>query len=143
MAKYANCIHGRNSAFCTMGCSPVKLPERGAKRASAPRDRGGEHGFHGGETKQDVTNEICDLLGIARQTVSRGSSLPSDVFRLASERLGLPYENMPDACERIVLRAGREWSPDYDSRGTVSGGGSTVTLDGIQAVRAALRGLLA
>lgn len=142
MAKYANCKHGRNSAFCPYGCEAVEATKK-PQRPTHPRERRGEHAFHGGETKQEVVDEICDLLGIRRQRVSTGSSLPSEIFRTASERLGLPYRSMPDACERILKRAGMEWSPDYDSRGTISGGGSTVTIDGIQAVRVALRSLLA
>lgn len=141
MAKYANCKHGRNSAFCPYGCEAVEVAKK-PQRAAQPRDRRGEHGFHGGETKQDVVDDICILLGIRRQRVSTGSSLPSEIFRIASERLGLPYQSMPDACEQIVKQAGMTWDPDFDSRGTASGGGSTVTIDGIQAVRTALRSLL-
>ncbi|MFJ2754936.1 hypothetical protein ACIO3S_05045 [Nocardioides sp. NPDC087217] len=142
MAKYANCKHGRNSAFCPYGCEAVEATKK-PRHAAQARERKGEHGFHGGETKQDVIDDICLLLGVRRQQVSVGSSLPSEVFRTASERLGLPYHSMPDACERIVKRAGMTWNTAFDSRGTASGGGSTVTLDGIQAVRAALRSLLA
>lgn len=141
MAKFAECVHGGNSAFCTRGCDPIPLAKK-RTAASQPRDRAGEYGFHGGETKQDVMDDICLLLGIPKRSVSRGSSLPAEVFEIASNRLGIPYSSMPDACERIVHRAGHQWSPDFDSRATVSGGGSTVTLEGIQAVRKALRQLL-
>ena len=107
-----------------------------------PMSRLGSYGFHGGETKQDVIDDIHDLLGLPRQQVSRGSSLPASMFREASAQLGLPYFSMPDAGERILKRAGMEWRPDYDSRATESGGGSTVTLEGAQAMRDALRKLL-
>jgi hypothetical protein len=94
------------------------------------------------EQKQDVIDEIHDLLGLPRRTVARGSSLPASMFESASRQLGLPYRSMPDACERIVKRAGIAWHPHFDSRETTSGGGSTVTLEGVQAMRDALRLLL-
>ncbi|MFD1505739.1 hypothetical protein FE374_00930 [Georgenia yuyongxinii] len=126
------CIHGMTAAWCGL-CIKVE---------PVPTVRSGSYGFHGGETKQDVIDEIHDLLGMRRQAVSNGSSLPASMFRIACERLGLPYRNMPDACERIVKRAGLRWNPDFDSRATRSGGGSTVTLEGAQAMRDALRALL-
>ncbi len=49
---------------------------------------------------------------------------------------------MPEVGEAIVLRAGHTWSSTYDSRDTFSGGGSTVTLSGLQAVRRALKELI-
>ena len=41
MAKYAECVHGRNSAFCVMGCDPIPIPEkaRPATKASLVRPR--------------------------------------------------------------------------------------------------------
>lgn len=140
MAKTPTCRHGANPVFCSFGCTPESRPQQ--KPVVALRTRTGEYGFHGGETKQDVINEICDLLGIPHRSVSVGSSLPADVFRAAAKRVGVTYLNMPDACERIVKRAGLVWDAEFDSRGTISGGGSTVTLEGVQALREALRKLV-
>lgn len=95
------------------------------------------------EQKQDVIDEIHDLLGLPRRTVARGSSLPASMFETASTQFGLSYRSMPDACERIVKRAGMAWYPHFDSRATSSGGGSTVTLDGVRTMRDALKSLLA
>lgn len=100
---------------------------------------GGRSGFEGGgETKQDVLNDVCDLLNIPRQDVARGSSLPSEVFQIAARRAGVPGGTMPEVCEAVIKKAGMIYSPGYDSRATLSGGGSTVTLEGIQALRTAL-----
>lgn len=94
------------------------------------------------ETKQDVLNDITDLLGMPRSRVSVGSSLPSDVFIEAAKRVGVPATSMPEICEGIILTAGMSYSRTFDSRDTVSGGGSTVTLEGAKALREALRTLL-
>lgn len=126
------CIHGTNRLWCAF-CTHSE--------AVAPASRFGEYGFHGGETKQDVLNELCDLLGLPRESVARGSSLPSHVFATAAQRAGVPFGSMPEIGEAIAQKAGKEWGPDCDSRGTLSGGGSTVTLIGLRTVVDALRGL--
>lgn len=128
------CIHGMNPTWCS---TCTKAP------GDAPRTRIGEYGFHGGASKQDLLHTLCDLLGVPRQPVGRGSSLPSDVFEEAARQAGVPVGSMPEIGERIVTKAGRTWRADYDSRGTVSGGGSTVTFDGLEAMIEALRQLLA
>ena len=112
-----------------------KVPDVGASGA-------GSYGFHGGETKQDVLDDVCDLLGMKRLVVSVGSSLPSEVFTEAAIQVGVSVGTMPEVCEAVILAAGHSWSTSFDSRGTVSGGGSTVTLEGFQAMRKALRSLL-
>src|SRR3712207_4805738 len=117
MAKTPTCRHGANPLFCAFGCVPEDPSPRNAP--TTVRIRTGEYGFHGGETKQDVIDDICDLLGMPRQPVSRGSSLPAEVFRTAAHRVGVSYLNMPDACERIVKRAGMEWEDEFDSRATL------------------------
>lgn len=50
---------------------------------------------------------------------------------------------MPDQAERIVKAAGLPYLPTFDSRGTPSGGGSTVTLEGLYQVRNAVEELIA
>ena len=95
------------------------------------------------ERKQDVLNEITDLLRLPRRKVSRGSSLPSDVFQIAADRVGAAGGSMPSRTESIITKAGLQYHPHFDSRDTTSGGGSTVTLEGTQALREALKILLA
>ena len=128
-----DCIHGLAVEWCGV-CSSA--PE------SSGGTRVGSSGLQGGETKQDVLDDITDLLGLPRQVVSVGSSLPSDVFAEAARRVQVPSGSMPEICEGIVRRAGHPYSAAFDSRGTVSGGGSTVTLEGVQAMRRALADLL-
>lgn len=126
------CIHLMDPALCSI-CN--KQPDIGGSRV-------GSYGYSGGETKQDVLNDVTDLLGLPRHVVSVGSSLPSDVFFAAASRVGVPSGSMPEICEAIVLKAGRIYSSSFDSRGSISGGGSTVTLEGFQEMRSALRTLL-
>lgn len=128
------CLHGMDRAWCAI-CS--QTDDTVSSHASTGS-------FHGGELKQDVLNDITDLLGLRRYvlTPGGGSSLPSEVFNAAARRVGLPPGSMPEICESIVRMAGHNYSTSFDSRGTLSGGGSTVTLPGIQAMRKALRALL-
>lgn len=102
----------------------------------------GSGGRHGGETKQDVVNDICDLLGIQRLSTSNGETEPSAMFDAAAMRLGLPKARKPVQGQAIIEMAGMQWHPDMDSRATVSKGGDNVTLKGLQALRSALRTLL-
>lgn len=133
MDAVEECIHGMAIEWCGV-CTKA--------RDSISTARNGLEAPHGGETKQAVLNDITDLLRLPRQGVSVGSSLPSDVFAEAARQAGVRNGSMPEVCEMIVRKAGLEYSPTFDSRGSVSGGGSTVTLEGIQAMRKALGSLL-
>lgn len=108
----------------------------------AHRTRTGEYGLQGGATKQDLLDEICVILGVPREPVGRGSSLPSSVFAVAAARTGVGQGSMPEIGEMIAADAGLAWGPDCDSRGTVSEGGSTVTREGLSVVLRALEKLL-
>ncbi|MDN5797889.1 MAG: hypothetical protein L0H79_19385 [Intrasporangium sp.] len=100
--------------------------------------RTGEYGFHGGESKQDLLEMVCRLLRIPTEPVGVGSSLPSHVFEEAARQVGVPLGSMPEIGERIAARAGLEWGSDCDSRGSLSGGGSTVTREGLRVLASAL-----
>jgi hypothetical protein len=122
------CIHGTNSEWCAI-CN-------GADRPSSSTQG---YGFHGGETKQDILNDICDELGIPRHAVGVGSSLPSEVFEQAALRGRVPVRSMPEIGEALADAAGLAWGRDCDSRDSLSGGGSTVTADGLRVMLKALR----
>lgn len=91
------------------------------------------------ETKQEVLDDITDILKMPRMAVSRGSSIPKAVFTRAAEFVGVTDGTMPETCEAVVTAARGAHSPSHDSRHTPSGGGSTVTIDGLRAMRDALR----
>jgi len=102
----------------------------------------GNHGYYGGQSKQDLLNHVTDQLGLARETVGVGSSLPSIVFDTAAKRFGVPYGSMPEIGEALAVKASRPWDADCDSRGSLSGGGSTVTAKGLEAMNRSIATLL-
>jgi hypothetical protein len=99
-------------------------------------------GFEKATLKQDAVYRICDLLGIQRIEVSVGSTEPAEIFIEACRQLGLWHEGTkPEMAERVTRRAGLSWDEACDSRSTPSGGGSTVTLKGLNRVLEALEQL--
>jgi hypothetical protein len=94
------------------------------------------------ETKQDLLDEITDMLGMDRRTLHKGSSLPVEVFEEAKRRVGVSGNNMPEIAEAVIRKAGMPWMASYDSRGTPSRGGSTVTRSGLRAFADAIATLL-
>lgn len=135
-----DCIHGMNSDWCAT-CTTV-TPDAAHQRTQfierrSPRDRA--------ETKQSVLNDITDLLNIPRFTMPRGggSSVPKEIFVTAADRFGVGGTSMPTRLVAILQAAGQEHLSEYDSTETPSGGGSTVSLAGLQALRRALEALVA
>jgi hypothetical protein len=58
--------------------------------------------------------------------------VPAEVFYAACRRLGLDTRgSMPELGERVARAGGIGWDASCDSRATPSGGGSTVTLEGL------------
>lgn len=97
----------------------------------------------GCETKQELLDAICHLADLDSLTNSTGSSTPSDMPRALSERFGVPpYRSMPETAEAVARLAGMQWDNTCDSRATPSGGGSTVTAEGLRRLRLAVRQLI-
>ena len=79
-------------------------------------------------TKQEVIDEICDILKVDRLSVSRGSTEPKELFIIISETCGVdinPNLSKPEMAQAIVENAGLKW------RASCSSTGSTVTLQGL------------
>ncbi len=90
------------------------------------------------ETKQDVIDQIASLLGTPRRLVSTGSSEPKQIFVDIIDKLELGLDSSaskPELGQRIAHALGEQWDERCDSRATESGGGSTVTLIGLQRLR--------
>lgn len=85
---------------------------------------------------------MCRVLGVPTEPVGVGSSLPLHVFDEAARQPGVPGGSMPEIGQRIAAKAGLTWGPDCDSRGSVSGGGSTVTREELRVLVDALSKLL-
>lgn len=96
----------------------------------------------GGEVKQEQLDRLCRQLGIPSVRVGVGSSLPSHVFEAAARQCGVQVGSMPEIGEALAMKAGLSWTADCDSRGTVSGGGSTVTREGLDVINRAVAKLL-
>ena len=127
-----DCVHGMNPDWCAV-CQRTDHRDIGAP---------GNYGYYGGQSKQDLLNHLTDQLGLARETVGVGSSLPSTVFDTAAKRFGIPYGPMPEIGEALAVKAGRTWDADCDSRVSPSGGGSTVTAQGLEAMNRSIATLI-
>lgn len=94
--------------------------------------------------KETEIAEIARLVNIPNPGLGVGSSVPKALFDGVCARFGIDSSGaMPAQAQRIVTTAGLPYSPDdFDSRATPSGGGSTVTLEGLRAIREAVLRLL-
>ncbi len=87
------------------------------------------------ETKQDVMNDVCRILGIQQFRVSTGSTEPRAFFEAVCDQIGMPIKatmDKPALAQRIIEGSGQVWKANYSSRG------STVTLTGLKAVKVAV-----
>lgn len=85
--------------------------------------------------KDDVLAEICELADIPVFHTTVGSSVPSAFFDAVLERFGLATDgNMPIRAKRLVEFSGLPWDKSYDSSFAPSGGGGTVTTEGLDAM---------
>ena len=89
-----------------------------------------------GRQKVDVVREIAVVLGVQAPPMSTGSTEPKAIFLLVNEALGLgisPGKTKPELARCIVESSGEVWGASCESRG------GTVTLEGLLAVREAVR----
>lgn|GEM_PF-5120073 len=97
--------------------------------------------FEPSKSKGDALRRLSDLLGYEFD-LSIGSTVPSALFTAATRRAGVSDEgSMPVRGERVVRAAGLTWDEKCDSRNAPSGGGSTVTLTGLNRLLEALQAL--
>ena len=96
-------------------------------------------------SKEEQITAIARLVGVPDPGIGVGSSVPKQLFDGICQRFGLDSSGtMPDQAERIVRAAGMPYVREaFDSRETPSGGGSTVTLDGLLQLRTAVQRLIA
>ncbi len=95
------------------------------------------------ESKGEVLEDISRLLGLSGYELGVGSSVPRQflgeiaaILRVSDSGTGV------ETARRIVSAAGIAWPDDGDSAGTPSGGGGTITLTGLLAVREAVIALI-
>ena len=94
-----------------------------------------------GETKQDVIDDVSQLLSIGPFQVGKGSTEPAGFFVEVAKSLGIGLSgnpSKPEIARMVVESAGMTWGTECDSRGSESGGGSTVTTIGLKRLRTAV-----
>ena len=95
------------------------------------------------ETKNDVLQEISGALGIAQFATTVGSSVPRSFFTEVASYFNVSNTGTAIAvAKRIIKIAGKNWAAEYDSSKTPSGGGGTITLEGLIAIRDSVNLLL-
>lgn len=85
--------------------------------------------------KVDYVFAIAALIDVDAPHMSTGSTEPRELFSAVNEQLGLglpAFGTKPELARGIVEASGSAWLPTYESTG------STVTLDGLKAVHAAV-----
>jgi len=95
--------------------------------------------------KETEIAHIARLVNIPNPGIGVGSSVSKALFDGVCKYFSLDATGtMPDQAERIVTAAGFHYdAAQFDSRHTPSRGGSTVTLEGLRAIRAAVEKLRA
>jgi len=82
-------------------------------------------------TKKAALARLGQIVG-NRYQLGDGSSIPRGLFDAIAREAGVPATgSMPVVAEKIAAAAGLPWGPECDSRHTNSGGGSTLTLPGM------------
>jgi hypothetical protein len=88
------------------------------------------------ETKADVMREICDLVSIPEYSTTSGSSIPRRFFSDLLDTFGINDEgDSVSASKKLFELTNIKWDSNYASENTPSGGGGTITLEGLKALR--------
>lgn len=87
-------------------------------------------------SKQEALDRIGELICRRSRQVSTGSTEPREVFLDVAASLGVMVDtsSKPASAEQIARAGNQPWDETCDSRKTPSGGGSTVTLEGLNRV---------
>ena len=95
-------------------------------------------------SKESEIAAIAGLIGIPDPGRGVGSSVYKELFDGICGRFNIPSGGtMPQQAQRIVTTADLPYNASqFDSRDTPSGGGSTVTLDGLRQMKTAVQILL-
>lgn len=93
---------------------------------------------------QDWLDEIARLIDRPARGTSRGGTEPKAVLTDIVDALGLdidPSLPKPKLAEAIARRGGQPWDSTCDSESTPSGGGGTITNEGLDRVLRSVRNL--
>jgi hypothetical protein len=126
------CIHGMNPSWCANCAERHRVASPPMGKPSGDRNR----------SKQDLVNDLCDILGVARHHSGPGSTLPPRIVRAAATRAKVRHGTMPKVGSAIAAKAGLLWGPECASPAGTTGGNPTVTRLGLAVMIKAL-GVLA
>lgn len=88
------------------------------------------------ETKADIVREICNLVSIPEYTTTSGSSIPRRFFSDLLDTFGIADEgDSVTASKKLFELTNIAWEASYASENTPSGGGGTITLEGLKGLR--------
>ncbi len=88
------------------------------------------------ETKAEIVQEICDLVSIPEYTTTSGSSIPRRFFSDLLDTFGILDEgDSVTASKKLFELTNIKWDSNFASENTPSGGGGTITLEGLKALR--------
>jgi len=93
------------------------------------------------ESKQDVIDDIARLIDRPARRVSTGSTEPKTVLTDILDVLARELPK-PELAEFIARGGGEGWDSSCDSRLSPSGGGDTVTIQGLRRVRDSVKRIL-
>lgn len=141
--------HGEIKAMCPR-CYPhlAARPSPRFEAAAGPGRGGGLRSSFSGpdpNSKQALANAVADIFGDGRSyEVSTGSTVPRELFHDVYGRFGMACpasEDKPLLARGIVELAEGAWDDSCDSGMSHSGGGSTVTREGMRRFVDAVRHL--
>jgi hypothetical protein len=91
----------------------------------------------GNLSKQQIIDKTCALFNGPSFKVAVGATEPREFFEFVAEQMGLRFEERlgkPELARLIVGATGGAWGKNCDSTYSPSGGGGTVTNEGLQRV---------
>jgi hypothetical protein len=94
------------------------------------------------ETKQEILDDIASMLRLPRWRVSTGSTEPREALVDIANALSVPVSrrsSKPEIAAAIAHAGGQSWDASCDSADTPSGGGGTITHEGLRRVRSAVQ----
>lgn len=127
-----DCIHGMNPMWCANCADRLRAAAPPPAKAAGDTNR----------SKQNLVNDLCDVLGVARHHSAPGSALPPRIFRAAATRAKVRHGTMPKVAAAIARKAGLVWGPECASPQTPTGGEPAVTREGLYVMVKAM-GILA
>ena len=94
-------------------------------------------------TKNSILEEVAMLADTSVFKTVAGSTIPRPFFAEMAELFDVSNEgDASKVLKRCLDSAGISWSPLFDSSQSASGGGGTVTLQGLEAMRDAVLDLV-